>query len=213
MRLFHWAVMLLSITHQTSSNFLFVYDWPELQGHYSNHSDKNHVSHGVETPQWQYNFGAGRFVNTSFFEHKTSQFSLFKILHERALIDSKRTLDPKNATSFFIPFDFGMYAAFSESNGKMRRTGCPQAKGLLARLDQSPHFKANYGHDHTLVVSINQNMNYFMAAPKCVEVLLKCWNCTKLCVDEYLFVAKDRAFEMRNKGINWHAGGHSSISL
>ena len=46
-------------------------------------------------------------------------------------------------------------------------------------------------------------MNYFFNAKACTELLLLCWNCTKLSVDEYLFVAKDRAFEMKQRGINW----------
>lgn len=72
-------------------------------------------------------------------------------------------------------------------------------------MKESPYFKANYGHDHTLVISVNQNMNYFFFAKACTEMLMLCWNCTKLAIDEYLFVAKDRSFEMKNRGINWHA--------
>lgn len=76
---------------------------------------------------------------------------------------------------------------------------------MVSRLKKSPSFLANGGHDHTLIVSVNQHMNYFFNAKACTELLLLCWNCTKLSVDEYLFVAKDRAFEMKQRGINWHA--------
>ncbi len=76
---------------------------------------------------------------------------------------------------------------------------------MVSRLKSSPNFLANGGHDHTLIVSANQHMNYFFNAKACTELLLLCWNCTKLSVDEYLFVAKDRALEMKQRGINWHA--------
>ena len=149
--------------------------------------------------------GAGRLVNRTFMEHKTSQFALFKLIYERALVDKRRTLNPVEATSFLIPFDLGMHSAFTESNGRMKRTGCPLGKDVVNRLVGSSYFKAKYGHDHVLIVSINQNMNYFMGAPKCVELLKACWNCTKLSIDEYLFTATDRAHEISNLGINWHA--------
>lgn len=75
----------------------------------------------------------------------------------------------------------------------------------MALLKESSYFKASGGHDHTLIVSTNQNMNYFFMAKPCLEMLQLCWNCTKLSIDEYLFIAKDREFEMKNRGINWHA--------
>jgi len=183
----------------------FVYDWPELTNRYANHSDKHHISHGVEIPQWMMHYGAGRQVNRTFMEHKTSQFSLFKIMYERALVDKRRTLNPSEATSFLIPFDFGMHSAFTESNGRMKRTGCPLGKDVTKKLMESSFFNEKYGHNHVIIVSINQNMNYFMGAPKCVEILKACWNCTKLSIDEYLFTATDRKYEISNLGINWHA--------
>jgi len=138
-------------------------------------------------------------------EYKTSQFALYKLMYERALIDPRRTSNPEEAGSFFIPYDFGMDATFFESNGRMRKTHCPLATNAITLLKESPYFKANYGHDHTLVISVNQNMNYFFFAKACTEMLMLCWNCTKLAIDEYLFVAKDRSFEMKSRGINWHA--------
>jgi hypothetical protein len=100
----------------------------------------------------------------------------------------------------------GMDATFLEANGRMRQTKCPLAANITELLLQSPHFKASAGHDHTLIVSVNQNMNYFFNARDCQEFLRLCWNCTKLAIDEYMFIAKNRKLELRNRGVNWHAG-------
>ena len=72
-------------------------------------------------------------------------------------------------------------------------------------MKQSPYFLANEGHDHTLIISVNQHMNYFFNAKACTELLMLCWNCTKISIDDYIFVAKNREFELKTRGINWHA--------
>jgi hypothetical protein len=98
---------------------LYIYDWPDIINRYANHSDRDMGLHGVDIPNWKTNFGAGVLINN--YEYRTSQFSLFKIMYERAIRDPRRTLDPSLATSFLIPYDFGMDATFFETNGRMRR--------------------------------------------------------------------------------------------
>lgn len=183
---------------------LYVYNWPDLVDRYANFTDRKDA-HGVEIPNWRTHSGLGRVVDGANLEHKTSQFALHKIFYERVLLDPHRTHDADKATSFFIPFDIGMHTAFIEANGRMRKTGCPSAETVIQRLNSSSHFRRSMGHDHIVVFALNQNMNYFMAAAKCQEFLRFCWNCTKLSIDEYLFTAKHRSFEMKNRGINWHA--------
>jgi len=183
---------------------MYVYDWPDLQDRYANFTDRRDA-HGVEIPHWRLHRGLGRVVDGHNMEFKTSQFALYKIFYERALLDPQRTLDPSKASSFFIPFDLGMHTAFLEANGRMRRSNCPAAPTVIQRLNESIYFHRKMGHDHTLVFALNQNMNYFMAGQRCQELLRLCWNCTKLSIDEYLFTAKDRVFESKNRGINWHA--------
>lgn len=193
------------VCFSSATEKFFVYDWPHLVNRYANYSDRPHHGHGVEFPQWRLNFGAGRLIDAANSEYKTSQFALFKLMYDRAMIDPQRTLDPNQANSYFIPYDFGMDATFIEENGRMRRTQCPLAEQVLTLLRASPHFRAKGGHDHTLVVSVNQNMNYFFNAQACIDVFLTCWNCTKVSIDEYMFIAKDRRFELKKRGINWHA--------
>lgn len=184
----------------------YMYDWPHLVNRYANFTDRDHRGHGVEFPQWTQNFGAGRVIDRKNLEFKTSQFSLFKIMYERALLDKKnKALSPETAVSYFIPYDFGMDATFFEANGRMRQTKCPLASNVTELLQKSPYFQAKQGHDHILIVSVNQNMNYFFNAGPCKDFLRFCWNCTKLAIDEYMFIAKNRKLELMNKGINWHA--------
>ena len=180
----------------------YIYNWTHLVDRYARYTDR---PHGVDFPDWTWNYGSGKCIQKETMEYKTSQFGLFKIMYERALLDPRRTMDPENATSFLIPYDFGMDATFFETNGRMRRTGCPLAAEALKLLNSSKYFHSNHGHDHTLIVSVNQNMNYFFHAKNCLQVFHQCWNCTKLSIDEYMFIAKDRNFELKNRGINWHA--------
>jgi hypothetical protein len=178
---------------------------------YANFTDRDISSHGVEFPyggnnhHWAQNFGAGRILHADHMEHKTSQFSLFKLLYERALRDKRRVLHPSLAQSYFIPYDIGMDATFLEANGRMRKSYCPLSREVFKRLNQSEAFHRNHGHDHTLVVSVNQNMNYFFGAPGCRDLFNLCWNCTKVSIDEYMFIAADRNYELKGRGINWHA--------
>lgn len=195
----------MALSQSDPKSLFYIYDWPDLVDRYANWSDRPSSHHGVEMPHWRLHYGAGRLVNASHMEYKTSQFGLFKLLFERAKIDPRRTSDPSKAVSFFIPFDFGMHVAFFETNGRMRKTNCPLAPEVMYRLGNSTHFNKNFGHDHTLIFSINQNMNYFLNSENCVKLLRLCWNCTKLSIDEYMFIGKDRNFELKNRGVNWHA--------
>ena len=168
--------------NQNKQDKIFVYDWPELVNRYANFTDRDHKSHGVEFPQWKENYGAGRLIDGGHLEHKTSQFALHKLFYERALRDPRRTLNPEEATTFFIPFDIGMHTAFLEANGRMRRSGCPLVDQVDKRLHDMPYFQRNGGHDHVQVFAINYNMNYFMNAEKCRHFMQLCWNCTKLSI-------------------------------
>jgi hypothetical protein len=133
----------------------YIYDWPDLRDRYANYTDRSHLSHGVEFPAWITHYGAGRVTDPVQLEHKTSQFGLFKIMFERALIDPRRTMDPSKASSFLIPFDIGMHTCFLEKNGRMRRSNCPLVPTVNERLQASQWFTRNHGHDHLVIFGIN----------------------------------------------------------
>jgi hypothetical protein len=105
-------------TESKKKDLFYVYEWPDITNKYANTSDRDTNAHGVEFPYWTDYYGAGRLLNPSTMEHKTSQFSLFKTMYERALRDPRRTLDPDLASSFFIPYDFGLDATFRVDNGR-----------------------------------------------------------------------------------------------
>jgi hypothetical protein len=86
---------------------------------YHAHFLYRHLFTGVEFPYWTSYFGAGRLIDSENFEFKTSQFSLFKLFYERALIDPQRTLDPSAAVSFLIPYDMGNLRLFTLPNQLM----------------------------------------------------------------------------------------------
>ena len=165
-RLLHFLVIILLVHLHTAADKIYVYDWPELVNRYANFTDRDHKSHGVEFPAWVEYGGAGRLVDAGHLEFKTSQFAMHKLFYERALIDPRRTLNPEEATSFFIPFDVGMHTAFLEANGRMRKSNCPLLPDVEDRLNQLPYFKRKGGHDHTMVFAINYNMNYYHIPPR-----------------------------------------------
>ena len=141
MLLFVTTLLLACSSMTVGKEKFYVYDWPELVDRYANFTDRDHTSHGVEFPAWTQHRGAGRLVDDQNLEHKTSQFSLHKLFYERALIDSRRTLDPEEASTFVIPFDVGMHVAFLEANGRMRRSSCPLVGAVEAALNEQPYFK------------------------------------------------------------------------
>lgn len=52
------------------------------------------------------------------------QSSLFPSLFSRLLLHPRRTRDPKKATAFILPFDFGAHTIFSDVDGSPAK-GCP----------------------------------------------------------------------------------------
>ena len=183
--------------------YFYVYDWPEVTNKYS----KLKSDHSYD-PNFVHNGGAGLAVNETKALYSTWQFSLFKMTYQRALKDHRRTMDPSLATTFVIPYDVGLDACFRPDNGKMRKVNCPLAPTVTTRLHSSIYFNASAGHDHLLVVSVNQNMNYFLGAANCQNFLSGiCYNCTKIAIDEYSFLHSINRHEaaLAKRGDYWHA--------
>lgn len=74
---------------------------------------------------------------------------------------SRRTLNPDEATAFFIPYDLGFDAAIKKDSAKIRPHGCPNAEAVIKLLEDNKYFKRNYGYDHFLVQGLNQAMGNF----------------------------------------------------
>ncbi len=130
------------------------------------------------------NFGAGRLEDSILGMYHTHQYALFRIFYYRLLEHPSRTLDPSEASLFFIPFDLGMDSSARRSDGAMCRTDCPTMPKVYQLLQQSPYFQARQGRDHFIIHSINQPMLHF-THEACVELYKLCINCTKLSIDAY----------------------------
>lgn len=73
----------------------------------------------------------------------------------------RRTMDPAEATAFFIPYDLGFDAAIKKDSAKIRPHGCPHAETVIGLLEDNVYFKRNFGYDHFLVQGLNQAMGNF----------------------------------------------------
>ena len=87
------------------------------------------------------NGGAGVVRNLTGGLYRTDQYHMYDLVFHRALKDPRRTLNPAEATTFFIPYDFASDCAYYKEAGKLKgKSGnivlrkCPLAKkvgGLL----------------------------------------------------------------------------------
>jgi hypothetical protein len=146
--------------------------------------------------------------------YHTNQYSLYKIVLHRVLTDPRRTLQPRSAGLFFIPYDLGHDAAMRPGGPNVWPNHCRDAAAVAERLNQSVFFQRSKGRDHVLVVSINFGMNFYMH-----EVCMKflsgiCQECIKISIDDYSFLfggkfsnLKGQSMDVlrQSRGVNWRA--------
>ena len=166
----------------------FVYDWPDIVvNRWPLNNSHHRLSLGAGFAD---NFGTGVILNTTMGMHHTHQYSLFKTFYFRLLESPYRTLDPAEASQFFIPYDLGMDASTRRHDGALYKTNCPMMQTAVDLLRNSlfsgeiNYFLRNNGHDHFILHSINQMMLYY-ADMKCMDIYRFCLNCTKLSIDSY----------------------------
>jgi hypothetical protein len=63
------------------------------------------------------NGGAGSLIDASIGLYSTWQFSLFQMVFSRLKVSEHRTLDPKKATAFIVPFDPGVHSYVDHMTG------------------------------------------------------------------------------------------------
>ena len=204
----------------------FVYDWPENLVNLwptleESTSDMKVTSH--------LHYGTGSLLNESIGMFDSFQFGLclllpsisrpfiplglFKLFHRRAMIDYRRTMNPEEASIFFIPYDSAMDAIvtrvsvfFPSQSHLLIARNSPEPRlpssqkgsssfvslwyyGSLPRkvlelLTESPYFRRNYGHDHFIIHSGNQCLGHMNNKPSCRQFLgFACENCTKLSIE------------------------------
>jgi len=156
------------------------------------------------------NFGAGPLRDLKQGAFHTDQYQLFSVIYNRILRDPRRTFDPAKATTFVIPYDLGLDAAYYKrcvkSTGRcydFRR--CPLAPQVEELLRASPWFQRRGGRDHLLIVGMNYAMDHYIGKPKCKALLGGvCRNCTKVAIDDYSYMhSADQGIV--DKGDYWHA--------
>lgn len=69
---------------------------------------KQEVHTGDFKSVFRQNNGTGEVLDEAYGMHETFQFSLFDMIYNRLLVDPRRTLDPSEATAFFIPYDIAI---------------------------------------------------------------------------------------------------------
>ena len=151
--------------------------------------------------------GHGFEIDVSRGFYDTWQFSLYKTIESRAVADgARRTMNPDLASTFIIPYDIGMDAMVARDSEKLRRTNCPLSGTISQKLLSSPYFQRSRGHNHLVVLSIGQTMDYFLDAKNCKKFFSLCFNCTKLAVDDYSFTNNfPRRHFLASRGNYWHA--------
>lgn len=202
----------LHLFHQCISNKhgdlkIYVYNF-QLWKNISESSLRQRDKH--EILENSLNNGAGPVLEFSQGLYHTDQYQLFNIIYNRVLQDARLTLNPAEATTFFIPYDFAADSAFYKACGKSNGIcfdfrKCPLAPTVESLLKESIWFRRNGGKDHLLIVGMNYAMDHYIGKPKCKSLLSgTCRNCTKLAIDDYSYMyADDEGIIAR--GDHWHA--------
>lgn len=129
------------------------------------------------------NRGAGPELNATAGAFHTDQYQLYSLTYHRILKDPRRTLDPANATTFFVPYDLASDAAYYKLCAKNKEhkcfdfRKCPQAQRVHELLKESPWWQRRGGRDHLLAVGMNYAMDHYIGKPKCRALLLGTWAC------------------------------------
>ncbi len=162
----------------------YIYDWPAYiddvwppkGGQLHNRSAYSHDFRG--------NNGAGRALDADIGLFQTWQFSLYRNAMARLRTSEHRTLDPKEATSFVIPFDLGVHSYIDHISG-FPRLASPHgwmAQALLRETSKDKDvFWKNQGHDHFVFLSITA---YQMVGIGVKTFFMQiCQNCTTITIE------------------------------
>ena len=180
-----------------SDEKFFIYDWPDVCAK---------LNCGG-----RHNLGAGKVVNATNGIYNTYQYALFDLMYSRALKDPRRTLNPEEATMFFIPYDSHV-DAMTYSN-KMGHTEwswdlgtADQAVKVHDLLQASPNFQKKEGKDHFMIIGWNAAMFSYVLKPQAIPLFRLCENCMKLAIEDFSFLYNRSALSLPEEieGGNWY---------
>lgn len=219
------AAILQAVVCSEDNGRFYIYDWPGISPNWigdgllqwdlvTHGFGKDFIDYVVIYLFTRYSPTAGPTVDAGKGLSQTSQYALYKIFLNRALTDSRRTFNPKEASLFFIPYDFGTDAAFHYRTG-IKPRNCPSAHEVTNRLQKLSTFTDGDGSNHVVVISINSGMNHFYG-PECMKFLTKvCLNCLKVSIDDFSFLFGDTEEHKKThatmealksgRGLNWRA--------
>ena len=174
----------------------YIYDWPDVCAKLFCGS--------------RMNSGAGRVLETSDGIYNTYQYALFDLMHSLALRDPRRTLNPEEATMFFIPYDSHVDAmTYVNSKGITEWSWdlgtADQAVKVHDLLQASPYFQRKEGKDHFMIIGWNAAMFFFVLKPQAIPLFRLCKNCTKLAIEDFSFLYDRSALSLPEEieGYNW----------
>jgi hypothetical protein len=76
------------------------------------------TKYSIYNASFALNKGAGPLIDAKRGMYGTWQFALFKLVYNRLQRSPRRTLDPAQASTFFVPYDGGMDATVSAWDGR-----------------------------------------------------------------------------------------------
>jgi hypothetical protein len=181
----------------------YIYDWPG--------QSLGWIGEDKWIKSSVYYHGYGQPVDESKGLFETNQYSLYKIMIQRALTDPRRTTNPREASAFLIPYDMGYDAAIKLERG-IWPNHCVQSTDIERRLNASEFYRRSGGKDHIMIFSINFSMDFYITE-QCHRFLSQvCATCIKFCVDDYSFLyggilekANPLSPMVGKKGLNWRA--------
>lgn len=176
----------------------YIYDWPDV----ISRLQSLQLDRGAGKP---FHNGNGSGV-TGLYD--TDQFSLFRLMYHRMLRDPRRTRNPNEASSFFIPYD-----AYFDAHNKVDAEGnlvwdyygtSALAPKITERLKGSSYFQKSKGKDHFMILNYCSTSEYAYLTNSSVPFYELCENCTKLTIEDYSFLKLPyRNLQMQQRGNNW----------
>ena len=162
----------------------YIYDWPAYIDDVWPPDDSELHERSAYNFDFRPNNGAGKKLDNDLGLFQTWQFSLYKNALQRLRTSKHRTRDPKEATSFIVPFDMGVHSYIDHSNG-LPRLASPhgwQAQNLLrAHSKDTEGFWKNGGHDHFVFLSVTA---YQMVGIGTKTFFMQiCQNCTTVTIE------------------------------
>lgn len=176
-------LLFADLSCHAETSYFYIYDWPGYMDdvwpeYMAKLDEKSPYSH-----DFRGNNGAGKALKPDLGYFSTWQFSLYRNALSRLRASEYRTLDPKSASVFIIPFDIGAHSFVDHVNGKAR-VASPhgwRAVEYIKEAMKSEIFWKNKGHDHFVFFSVTSYQIIGIGAK--IFLTQPCQNCSVLTIE------------------------------